>query len=56
MFGVVFDEANFVNAGGGDEGKMKKAMNIYRESANRKKSRFFVDLSTVVSIRCSQRS
>ena len=43
LFGVVFDEANFVNAGGGDEGKMKKAMNIYRESANRKKSRFFVD-------------
>jgi hypothetical protein len=40
LFGIIFDEANFVRAGGGEIGKMEKAIDIYRESTNRRKNRF----------------
>ena len=43
LLGLVLDEQNFVHAGGGEEGRYEKAMTIYRESSNRKKSRFFVN-------------
>ena len=43
LYLIGLDEANFVNAGGGDAGKVQKAMNIYREASNRRTSRFLVD-------------
>ncbi|HEC64810.1 MAG TPA: hypothetical protein ENI23_05930 [bacterium] len=40
LFAIVLDEQNFLRAAGGDVGKMEKATNLYRESTNRRKSRF----------------
>ncbi|MGA2435969.1 MAG: hypothetical protein ABSG25_11850, partial [Bryobacteraceae bacterium] len=39
LYGMIFDEANFVR-GGGDIGKLQKAIDVYREATNRRKSRF----------------
>lgn len=43
LISIMFDEANFVRAGGGEFGKMEKAINIYRESTNRRKLTYNVD-------------
>jgi hypothetical protein len=39
LYGMIFDEANFVR-GGGDIGRLQKAVDVYREATNRRKSRF----------------
>jgi len=40
LHSVMLDESNFLKKGGGLEGSFSKAINIYRESTNRRKARF----------------
>lgn len=40
LFGVILDESNFLKGAGGDVGAFNKAVEIYRESTNRRKGRF----------------
>lgn len=40
LYGLIFDESNFVRGGKGDYGKFVTATEIYRESTNRRQSRF----------------
>ena len=42
LYAIILDEANFLR-GGGDYGAFAKATTIYRESTNRRRSRFTVD-------------
>lgn len=53
LYAIILDEANFLR-GAGDIGAFQKATDIYRESTNRRRSRFLVDgkeygMSIVVS-------
>ena len=40
LYSLILDEASFQRGAGGDVGKLQKAINIFRESTNRRKSRF----------------